>query len=267
MERKKHFWIFGTVVLLAAVGLALPERVSFRLKAALSSIFLPLFGLTQSSERLLEKAGDRVVSRAVLIQENDQLRKQLEQLRIQLLEAQEIRRENESLRQMLKWQQQVPWKLRAARVIGRDPSNWWQAIHINLGTRDGIRPNLPVLTAEGLVGRVFEAAGDWSLVVLLNDTRCRVSALVPEARDSGIIMAGGSSPWGGTFVDLGFLTRNADLRPGQSVITSGLGGVFPKGIPIGQIVDVRRVQGMYLEARVKLAVNMSALEEVWVLMP
>jgi rod shape-determining protein MreC len=71
-----------------------------------------------------------------------------------------------------------------------------------------------------------------------------------------------------SLVNLGFLSRNAALAPGQKVVTSGLGGIFPAGIPIGTIVDFRSVEfGLYTEARVKLAANLSALEEVWVLFP
>jgi rod shape-determining protein MreC len=68
-------------------------------------------------------------------------------------------------------------------------------------------------------------------------------------------------------VELAYLSRNVELKPGQLVITSGLGGIFPAGLPVGSIADLRNVDGLYAEARVKLAVNFSALEEVWVLIP
>ena len=82
----------------------------------------------------------------------------------------------------------------------------------------------------------------------------------------GIISAGG--PLDNSLVDLTYLSGNASLKPGQNVVTSGLGGIFPKGIPIGQIVDSRPVEfGLYTEARVKLSANLGALEQVWVLFP
>jgi rod shape-determining protein MreC len=87
-----------------------------------------------------------------------------------------------------------------------------------------------------------------------------------EARDTGII--GPSGPLDTEFVVLGYLSKNANLKPAQSVVTSGEGGIFPKGIPIGKIVDEQTVDyGLRTEARVRLAANLNALEEVWVMFP
>jgi rod shape-determining protein MreC len=140
-------------------------------------------------------------------------------------------------------------------------------VQIDLGTRDGVRENLPVITDAGLVGRVSSASFAHSQVVLVGDQNCRVSALVENpARDTGVLLAGGTLDT--SLVDLTYLASSANLKPGQSVITSGLGGVFPKGIPIGQIVDARSVEyGLYTDARVKLNANLGSLEQVWVLFP
>jgi len=102
---------------------------------------------------------------------------------------------------------------------------------------------------------------------LVGDPNCKVSALVEnEARDTGVL--GPAGPLENDLVILRYLPRSATVKPGQTVVTSGLGGVFPKGIPVGQVVDTRPVEhGLYLEARVRLAVNPNALTEVWVLWP
>jgi rod shape-determining protein MreC len=104
-------------------------------------------------------------------------------------------------------------------------------------------------------------------VLLLGDPNCKVSALVENpAHDAGVISASG--PLDDSLVELTYLSGSANLKPGQSVITSGLGGIFPKGVPIGQIVDLRSVEyGLYTEARVKLNARLGALEQVWVLLP
>jgi rod shape-determining protein MreC len=152
-------------------------------------------------------------------------------------------------------------------VVLREPANWWRTVQIDLGSRDGLRVNLPVLTMDGLVGRVSSVSLTRSQVVLLGDPNCKVSARVEnQARDIGIIGAAG--PLETEFVELGYLSRNANLKPAQNVVTSGEGGVFPPGISIGQVVDVQPVDyGSRIEARVKLAANLSALEEVWVMFP
>ena len=92
--------------------------------------------------------------------------------------------------------------------------------------------------------------------------------MIDKTRETGVI-SGSSSPLDNSLVTLSFLTSNSSLKPGQSVVTSGLGGIFPKGLDIGQVAeDSRPVEfGLYTEARVKLAANLSALEEVWVVLP
>ena len=149
----------------------------------------------------------------------------------------------------------------------RDPANWWRTVQSDLGSRDGVRENLPVITDDGLVGRVSSVSLTRSQVVLVGDPNCRVSALVENAaRDMGVLIAGGALDT--SLVELTYLASSANLKPGQNVITSGLGGVFPKGIPIGQIVDARSIEyGLYTDARVKLNANLGSLEQVWVLFP
>ena len=165
------------------------------------------------------------------------------------------------------WQRQATWKLKLARVVLREPANWWLTVQIDLGSRDGLRVNLPVLTADGLVGRLSSVSLTRSQVTLLGDPNCKVSARVEnETRDAGII--GVSGPLETDLVALGYLSRNANLKPGQNVVTSGVGGIFPAGIPIGKIVDVQPVDyGSRAEARVKLAANLNSLDEVWVKLP
>jgi rod shape-determining protein MreC len=106
-----------------------------------------------------------------------------------------------------------------------------------------------------------------SQVVLIGDPNCRVSALIEDpAQDTGILSASG--PLDSSLAVLTYLPSDASIKSGQQVVTSGIGGIFPKGIPLGQIVDSRPVElGLYTEARVKLSANLGSLEEVWVLMP
>jgi rod shape-determining protein MreC len=105
-------------------------------------------------------------------------------------------------------------------------------------------------------------------VLLVGDPGCRVAVRVGETGEQGVIAPSSSSPLDDTLVELGYLSRHAKLLPGQLVVTSGVGGIFPKGFVVGQIADVRSAgYGLYKEARVSLAVKMNTLEEVWVMMP
>jgi len=267
MFRKKNYLALGAVTLLALLILSLPPRVTGRLKLTIGSLFLPLFGLANTAQQLPADLADTVLPRRELFRQIERLRQENEQFRAQAIQTAAIARENDQLRSLLGWQQQVPWKLKLANVVMRDPANWWRTLQIGLGSRDGLRENLPVLTAEGLVGRISAVGLTRSQVVLIGDPNCRVSALVENpAHDIGIISASG--PLDTSLVDLTYLSGSATLKPGQNVVTSGLGGVFPRGITIGQVVDSRPVEfGLYTEARVKLSANLGALDQVWVLFP
>jgi rod shape-determining protein MreC len=267
MFKQKNYLALGAVVLVAIILLSLPSRATARLKLSVGSWFLPLFGLAGAAQQLPADLADSVLSRRELLHQVDTLRRENQQLRSQAVQGVAIARENDQLRALFNWQRQSPWRLKLANVVMRDPANWWRTVQIDLGTRDGLRENLPVITDAGLVGRVSSVSQTRAQVILVGDPNCRVSALVENAsRDMGVLLAGGTLDT--SLVELTYLASSANLKPGQSVITSGLGGIFPKGIPIGQVVDSRSVEyGLYTDARVKLNANLGSLEQVWVLFP
>jgi rod shape-determining protein MreC len=267
MLRRPHYIALGLIVLLTLIILNLPGQMTAQLKLGIGSLFLPLFGLASTTQELAGATGDTIVPRRELLKQNEILRRRNQQLELQAMQAEETVRENARLRQLVGWQKQTSWKLKLAKVVLREPANWWRTVQIDLGSRDGLRVNLPVLTTDGLVGRISSVSLTRSQVTLLGDPNCKVAARVAnETHDTGMI--GSSGPLETDLVELGYLSRNANLKPSQEVVTSGEGGIFPKGIPIGKIVDVRPVDyGSRSEARVKLAANLNSLEEVWVMFP
>jgi len=267
MFKQKNYLALGAVVFVAIILLSLPTRATARLKLAVGSWFLPLFGLAGAAQQLPADLADSVLSRRELLHQVENLRRENQQLKSQAVQTVAIARENDQLRALFNWQRQSPWRLKLANVVMRDPANWWRTVQIDLGTRDGLRDNLPVITDAGLVGRVSSVSLTRAQVILVGDPNCRVSALVENsARDMGVLLAGGTLDT--SLVELTYLASSANLKPGQSVITSGLGGIFPKGIPIGEVVDSRSVEyGLYTDARVKLNANLGSLEQVWVLFP
>lgn len=270
--RRGHYIAFACVILLTIIVLKLPPRAATQFKLAMGSFFLPLFGLASSSHQLAEKAGNAVVPRRELLKQNDQLRRENAELRTQVQRDTELERENERLRGLLNFQKTSPFKLKPAHVIARDPANWWRNVRIDLGKRDGLRVDLPVRTAEGLVGRVSEVSETSSRVVLLGDANCRVPAEVldPIKRqtiDQGVI-TGGAGVLDESMVELSFLSKPEAVKPGHLVRTSGHSSIFPAGIVIGEVVDTRPENfGLVHVARVKLAVKMHLLDEVFVMMP
>ena len=267
MFKQKNYLALGAVVLVAVLILSLPPRATARLKVAVGSWFLPLFGLAGAAQQLPADLADNALPRRELLHEIDQLRREKEQLKVQALQTADVMQENDRLRSLLAWQKQSPWRVKLARVVTRDPANWWHTVQIDRGSHDGLTNNLPVLTSDGLVGRISSVGLYTSQVILVGDQNCRVSALVDDStHDMGVLSASG--PLDTSLVELSYLASSANIKPGQNVVTSGLGGIFPRGIPIGKIVDAQSIEyGLANEARVRLNANPGALDEVWVLFP
>src|SRR5437867_1103509 len=176
MFRRPQYIAFSIILFLALIFVSLPGRTTTRIKLALSSLFLPMFGLAGSVQNLAEHAEQSVRSKRSFVTELEQLRRENDLLRLQATQDNQIWEENNQLRDAVGWQRQTPWKLKVkmARVILRDPANWWRTIHIDLGQRDGVVTNLPVLTSDGLIGRIKEVGFNSSQVVLIGDADCRV---------------------------------------------------------------------------------------------
>lgn len=269
MFKRPYYIALAILALTTLLVLNLPSRTTARLKTSLGSIFLPLFGIAGITEQASTRAGDNLLPKSELIAANQALRRQNQELRLQVAQASTLANENERLRQLLGWQKQNRWNVKLARVILRDPANWWRTVQIDLGSRNGLSNSLPVLSPEGyLIGKVSSVSLTKSQVVLIGDPNCRVPALVEnEARNQGIIYGGG--PLDSSFVNLTKLASSTNVKPGQRVVTSELSAIYPKGILIGQIADNAHLveSGLISEADVKLAANLSSLEEVWVLFP
>src|SRR5262249_6874926 len=149
-----------------------------RLKLGIGSAFVPLFGLAGSSHEAAAEAGDTVMSRKELVKQLDTLRQENREFRIQARQAEETARQNDRLRQLLGWQRQAPCTLKLVCVVLGEHANWSRKVQIGLGSRDGIQVNEPVLTADGLVGRISSVSLTRSQVLLLGDPGCKVAAQV-----------------------------------------------------------------------------------------
>jgi rod shape-determining protein MreC len=273
MSKKSQYIILALVILLVVVLLNLPNPTAGKLKLAISGLFLPLFGLAASTHEVATKVGESMTSRDELLRENAVLRTNNQILTIQSQQASHAIRENTQLRQMLRFQQQHPnWKLQAARVIVRDPESWWRTIWLDVGgDTPGIRTNLPVLTVDGLVGKIIHVGTTRSQAVLLGDPSLHVAVMTGTNRMNGIVAALSPGTASDRMVNLEELSSDeveGSIRPGDEVVTWGAGEVFPSGIPVGTVVDiVHKDNGMTTEARVHLSARMDALENVWVLIP
>ena len=189
-----------------------------------------------------------------LLQEVGTLRRRIEQLEEQALETQRLQR-------LLALREVSRAEYLTARVVGKDATNWFKTLLLSRGSRDGVRRNQPVVAPDGLVGRVVEVTPSSAKVQLLTDPMSAAGGLVQRTRVTGIVS--GSL---GEGTRMRYLPLLADVVVGDPVVTSGMGGVFPKGIPIGRITDVERRSGaLFQEATVQPAVDLSRLEDVLIL--
>lgn len=169
----------------------------------------------------------------------------------------------ESLRADLGFVRAQKTSLLAADVIARRPDPKFDTLVIARGGADGVRPNSVVVTREGVVGRVFEVTPGTASVLMLTDQNSGVGARVQRAksRATGICKGDNSKA-----LSLVYLPNDADIKLGDRIVTSGLGGVFPPGLPIGTVVDVRAEEGNFLKsARLRPFVDFDRLEQVYVL--
>lgn len=268
MSSKPQWLGFGGVLLLVLILVNLPPAASARAKQIVGGPYLPLFGAVGAAQSLGRQALQALTPRRVLQRRLQALEEENRRLHIRLDQAEAAAAENRRLRDLLGWRQVSPWQLKPARVIGRDTSVWWHTVYISAGSRDGLKPNLPVLAAEGLVGRLGTVGPVTSEVLLVGAPKCRVAVVVRETGENGVLTQLSSGVTDHRLVDLTHLPRSTDLKPGQTVYTSGLGGVFPAGLPVGTVVDWRNVgYGLYTEARVRMLADTSKLREVMVVMP
>jgi len=179
------------------------------------------------------------------------------------LELNEIRMENYRLRALLEFADEVDFEVAPAQVIGRNPSTWFSNMTINRGSRDGIKVDMPVVTNQGLVGKIVSVYPSYSKVQLLISPDSGISAIVQRTRDNGVLI-GLSSPSG--YTQITRLHQNADIKEGDVIISSPLTGIYPKGIAIGRVVEVYD-DPVTLErsALVKPEVDFDRLEEVLII--
>lgn len=197
-----------------------------------------------------------------LRQRNAELEAQVSQLQTQLIELQQRVNETEILAALVDFSRSNPESTyKAASVIGRDPSPFLHYIIINRGSNDDIRRGMPVVTNQGLVGRVDAVIADAARVQLITDPASAVNVYLQTA-DTSAILAG--SVTGDVSLDL--ISQNVTVESGDLILTSGLGGGYPADLIIGKVVTLRSLEfELFQQATVQPAVDFSRLEIVLVI--
>ncbi len=187
--------------------------------------------------------------------------KELAQFQQKALVIDEIQKENERLKKLLELRESLSQETMAASVIGRDPAYWFRTLFINKGANQGVRENMPVINNKGLVGLVVQVMPSYAKVQLVIDMNSRVAAISQRTREMGILKGEGVH---GCLLD--YLPKKTLIEKGDIVVSSGMGSLYPKGIPIGEVEEVEfKKKGLYQTAKIRPAVDFNTLEEVLIL--
>ena len=246
---------FGLILALSAVLLLGNTRInSFVSQFLLSSLYYPFFKVKTSLADASVRASDL-----------DRLRERLVEVSEKLSMCQEVQRETVRLRAALGFEPPPGYRLTPAKVVmisglgGRLPIS----VTINRGARDSVFVDLPIINQDGLIGRVISATDDYATIQLLTDPSNRVAARVAGSREMGVVkyLAHGE-------MVLDNFPVQGHINEGDTVLSSGLGGVYPAGLMVGTVIEVSRPENVpFCRVKLRPAANIRSLEEIFVLRP
>jgi len=252
--------IFGAIL---GYFLSFGPNTTQKFKAGVYQLLAPFLTSGSGIRKQITSVRTGLKSLDQLEHENSGLQVENRELRATNQSLRDVEHEVNRLRHALNYRERSVFKLIAAEIVARDSSTWWRTVTINRGRRDGIETDMPVVTDEGLIGKTTTVSDVISVVLLISDETCRVAASVEGSREQGIVSGQRVTTGLTPLLDLNFLSKQADLKPGQKVYTSGVGGVFPSGLLIGTVKSYR-VRELDGQAQLTPAVDLSHLEDVFV---
>ena len=196
-----------------------------------------------------------------LHKENEMLHRKVEELQRENHRLEELALANERLMRLIQFRENIASSTVAAEVIGQDSSAWFKSFTINKGERDGVRRGMAVVSPGGVVGQILKTSVHYATVLLVTDYNSAIDAIVQRTRAKAIVEG-----MGGNRCQLKYLLRSEDVVMGDVVVTSGLGGNFPKGLRVGEIRNVeKKGHGVFQYAEITPSADLSRLEEVLVI--
>ncbi|MCE9608750.1 MAG: rod shape-determining protein MreC [Chthoniobacter sp.] len=265
MNRRNVIISVSVFVLLTGLVLTRGPHGMRRIQSGFLGMISPFLKSGSSMEKKYREFREGLKTLDQLEQENGDLKVRNKELSTTNQVLRGFEAENKQLRKALQYRASTTFNLKPARIIARDASTWYNKIIIDRGFEDGLDRNgdQPVLTEAGLVGKTTVVDDHTSTVVLIADETCKVSANVESTREQGIVRGERASNGAVPSIVLNFLSKQAALKPGQNVLTSGAGGVFPSGVVIGQVREfkARELDG---QATIIPSVDFTTLEDVFV---
>lgn len=198
--------------------------------------------------------------------ENDLLKQRVQELEVELQQKKELAAENERLKSLLDLKEKSQYKILTARIIGRDPSRWFSSSIINRGSLDGVKLNMAIVTNGGLVGRVTAVSPLTAQVDLITKEKAGLGGVIGELGNSnalGVVSGTGKKE----LLEMGYVPGTIEVQVGEIVYTTGQDGIFPAGLKIGEIVEVKSGSATVPhQILIRPTANLSAMQEVGVLL-
>jgi rod shape-determining protein MreC len=265
MFSKKTVVIIGLIIMIVAniVALSITSRYPSHEYGRLSILIMaPFQDAISTSLKFLESIWDNYFNLISVAKENKMLKKELSNAIERNNFCYEAELSNIRLRHLLDFKKFLTDEVIAAEVIGKDPSAWFQTIIIDKGNTDGILSGLPVVVPDGIAGQVTDVSAHYSKVLLITDGNSAVDTLVQRTRARGLLQGGRPG-----LCILKYALRKEDIILRDTLVTSGLDGVFPKGLRVGYVSKViKRNSGLFQEVEVTPYVDFENLEEVLVIL-
>lgn len=226
------------------------------------TVMAPVYDGTSTVTRMVDRVWTDYIALVNVREENHRLRETISVLNRRVMDANEAVVANERLKKLLDLKTSLHVPSVSATIIGEDGAPWFKTILINRGSSDGLKEGMPVVAVDGVVGLVVKVASSSARVQLLTDHASGIAGVIQRSRARGVAKGMGR----GT-CRFEFSLRQDDVKIGDTVVTSGIGRIFPKGLPVGEVTMVRKGSyGIFQTIEIRPAVNLSRLEEVIVLL-
>jgi rod shape-determining protein MreC len=237
------------------------------IEGIVGDIVTPVQGFMYRITTYVSRFFQNMAERRQLSEQYEILKKRVTELEQRQLEMDEIIRENERLKRLLDFKQEKEnFLVTGVRVTGKNPGNWFNTLTIDKGSQHGILVNMAVINDKGLIGRVTDTGRNWARVRTIVDGQSSISAIIERTRDNGMVKGNNTLTFEDGLCRMINLPLDSDVAAGDRVITSGLGEIFPKGIVIGEVIEVvEEKRDMYKTAVIKPGADFQRLEEVLVI--
>jgi len=258
-----------SVSFLLLIGYTVNQKNMTAAEDGIGKVLNSIQGVVYKVNNGLKNNINFIVNYKKIKDENKQILEENLQLKDKALSYDALKNENERLRQMLNFKnERTEYDYLGCDIIGKSGDNWLDGFVINRGTEDGIKDRMVVVTGSGLVGQVTSVGSNWSIVQSLVNENIAVAGMLNSTRENDGVVKGYRDYDDKLLAKLYYLPLDSLVKEGDLVLTSGLGGLYPKGIKIGTVINVEEDKGKLIKnALIEPSVDFNKLEELFIVIP